>query len=107
MKQDVTTALESYKKTCNSLDINFIVIDGLTKKLCKQNSVSPDAIMQLSFQVIIIKCLILLHSVIVFFCSPPITNNMASLWEAMNPAAQQLSNMVEQRQLDLVLWKQR
>lgn len=52
LKQQITKAIELYKNTCESLDINYTIIDGIGKNLCKEHSISPDAIMQLSFQVI-------------------------------------------------------
>lgn len=51
LKEEVTKAVESYTKKCNSLDINYTIIEQIGKKLCKEHSISPDAVMQLAFQV--------------------------------------------------------
>lgn len=41
----------SYQKTCNSLDIYDVITNDIGKDFCKKHNVSPDALMQLSFQV--------------------------------------------------------
>lgn len=41
---------EAYNKTGESLDVNYLIFNGIDKKLCKRNRVSPDAVMQLGFQ---------------------------------------------------------
>ncbi|XP_065216088.1 carnitine O-palmitoyltransferase 2, mitochondrial-like [Planococcus citri] len=49
IKREVDLAKFSYKKVCDSLDLNDVIYD-IGKSQCKKFKVSPDAIMQLSFQ---------------------------------------------------------
>jgi len=42
--------LQSYKVATDALGVNIFQSDILSKKLCKQHKVSPDAMMQLGFQ---------------------------------------------------------
>lgn len=50
LKNAIKEATEAYNKTGESLDVNYLIFNGIDKKLCKKNLVSPDAIMQLAFQ---------------------------------------------------------
>lgn len=50
-KQFVESAKKEYKNWCDSLSIDYILYEGLTKEACKKFKVSPDCIMQLGFQV--------------------------------------------------------
>lgn len=52
-KQFVATAKKEYKQWYDSLSIDYILYEGLNKEACKKFKVSPDFIMQLSFQVLI------------------------------------------------------
>nr|XP_021182304.2 carnitine O-palmitoyltransferase 2, mitochondrial [Helicoverpa armigera] len=49
-KQFIDTAKKEYKAWCDSLSIDYILYEGLNKAACKKFKVSPDCIMQLSFQ---------------------------------------------------------
>ncbi|KAK9889185.1 hypothetical protein WA026_004464 [Henosepilachna vigintioctopunctata] len=51
LKTEITDAKKEYKKLCSTLDVNFLVFDGIGKNICKKERVSPDAVMQLAFQV--------------------------------------------------------
>lgn len=51
LKSAIKEASKSYDELCKSLNINFIEYDGFGKNLCKKQNISPDAIMQLGFQV--------------------------------------------------------
>lgn len=46
----VDEARQKYKKWTNSLDVNHLIYTGFGKKECKKFNVSPDAMMQLAFQ---------------------------------------------------------
>ncbi|XP_045768548.1 carnitine O-palmitoyltransferase 2, mitochondrial [Maniola jurtina] len=46
----VEKARKEYSDWCNSLSIDYILYEGLTKEACKKFKVSPDCIMQLGFQ---------------------------------------------------------
>lgn len=46
----VDNAKREFKAWCDSLSIDYILYEGLTKGACKKYKVSPDCIMQLSFQ---------------------------------------------------------
>ncbi|XP_053612787.1 carnitine O-palmitoyltransferase 2, mitochondrial [Plodia interpunctella] len=46
----VTKALKDYKNWCDTISIDYILYEGLTKEACKKFKVSPDCIMQLGFQ---------------------------------------------------------
>lgn len=48
---DITTAIEAHQAVINSIDMNFLKYEKLSKAECKKFKVSPDAFMQLSFQV--------------------------------------------------------
>lgn len=48
----ITEAREEYQKTCKSLDIDYLIFDQVGKNMCKKQAVSPDAVMQLGFQVL-------------------------------------------------------
>lgn len=50
-KQYVESAKKQYKEWYESLSIDYILYEGLNKEACKKFKVSPDFIMQLSFQV--------------------------------------------------------
>lgn len=50
IKADVQTAKKKYKEWCDTLSIDYIIYEGLTKEACKKYKVSPDCIMQLGFQ---------------------------------------------------------
>ncbi|KAL0831436.1 hypothetical protein ABMA28_002239 [Loxostege sticticalis] len=49
-KQYVESAKKQYKEWYESLSIDYILYEGLNKEACKKFKVSPDFIMQLSFQ---------------------------------------------------------
>ncbi|XP_030036332.2 carnitine O-palmitoyltransferase 2, mitochondrial [Manduca sexta] len=49
-KQFVENAKKDYKNWYDSLSIDYILYEGLNKEACKKFKVSPDCIMQLSFQ---------------------------------------------------------
>ncbi|XP_044765642.1 carnitine O-palmitoyltransferase 2, mitochondrial [Coccinella septempunctata] len=51
LKNEIHKAMTNYKNLCSSLDVNYLIFDGIGKNVCKRESVSPDAVMQLSFQV--------------------------------------------------------
>lgn len=51
IKTYVTDAMKKYKTICDSLAIHYILTDGIGKNLCKKHAISPDAVMQLGFQV--------------------------------------------------------
>lgn len=51
-KSFINKARKEYNDWCNSLSIDYILYEGLTKGACKKFKVSPDCIMQLGFQVI-------------------------------------------------------
>ncbi|XP_060803793.1 carnitine O-palmitoyltransferase 2, mitochondrial [Amyelois transitella] len=46
----IAKALKEYKDWCDTLSIDYILYEGLTKEACKKFKVSPDCIMQLGFQ---------------------------------------------------------
>ncbi|XP_026315545.1 carnitine O-palmitoyltransferase 2, mitochondrial [Hyposmocoma kahamanoa] len=46
----IQKAKNEYKDWCDSLSIDYILYEGLTKEACKKFKVSPDCIMQLGFQ---------------------------------------------------------
>lgn len=52
LKSAITEAEEEYTKTCNSLDIDYLIFNKVGKNMCKKQAVSPDAVMQLGFQVL-------------------------------------------------------
>lgn len=47
---DIQSAEKNHKQIVGSIDMNFLKYEGLNKNLCKQHRISPDAVMQLSFQ---------------------------------------------------------
>lgn len=47
----IAQAKEDYKKTTKALDIDYLIFDKIGKNACKKQSLSPDAVMQLGFQV--------------------------------------------------------
>ncbi|CAH0702329.1 unnamed protein product [Spodoptera exigua] len=49
-KQFIDNAKREYNAWCDSLSIDYILYEGLNKAACKKFKVSPDCIMQLSFQ---------------------------------------------------------
>ncbi|XP_026732330.1 carnitine O-palmitoyltransferase 2, mitochondrial [Trichoplusia ni] len=49
-KEFIDNAKSQYKAWCDSLSIDYILYEGLTKGACKKFKVSPDCIMQLAFQ---------------------------------------------------------
>lgn len=49
-KSDIDKALREHKRVIDSLDMNFLRYQELNKASCKKYKVSPDSIMQLSFQ---------------------------------------------------------
>ncbi|CAG9798634.1 unnamed protein product [Chironomus riparius] len=49
-KSDIDAALTAHKEVINSIDMNFLKYSKLNKVQCKKYKVSPDSIMQLSFQ---------------------------------------------------------
>ncbi|CAL4150213.1 unnamed protein product, partial [Meganyctiphanes norvegica] len=51
LDSSIQSALQSYKVTTDALGVNIFQSDIFGKKLCKQYKVSPDAMMQLGFQV--------------------------------------------------------
>ncbi|XP_050519122.1 carnitine O-palmitoyltransferase 2, mitochondrial [Diabrotica virgifera virgifera] len=50
MEVSITQAKKEYKNTCKSLDIDYLIFNRIGKNVCKKQGVSPDAIMQLGFQ---------------------------------------------------------
>ncbi|XP_057658720.1 carnitine O-palmitoyltransferase 2, mitochondrial [Diorhabda carinulata] len=51
IKSSIQEAKNEYKSTCKSLDIDYLIFNRIGKNVCKKQAVSPDAIMQLGFQV--------------------------------------------------------
>lgn len=49
-ESDIATAIKSHQEIISSIDMNFLKYDKLNKAECKKYKVSPDAFMQLSFQ---------------------------------------------------------
>jgi carnitine O-palmitoyltransferase 2 len=49
-KNDIQTAIDAHCAVINSIDMNFLKYSKLNKAECKKYKVSPDSIMQLSFQ---------------------------------------------------------
>ncbi|CAG9129159.1 unnamed protein product [Plutella xylostella] len=49
-KHFVNKARSEYKEWCDSLSIDYILYEQLTKEACKKYQVSPDCVMQLGFQ---------------------------------------------------------
>ncbi|XP_037975132.2 carnitine O-palmitoyltransferase 2, mitochondrial [Plutella xylostella] len=49
-KRFVNKARSEYKEWCDSLSIDYILYEQLTKEACKKYQVSPDCVMQLGFQ---------------------------------------------------------
>ena len=50
MENDIKVATETHKNIVNGIDMNFLKYEGLNKAECKKYRVSPDSMMQLSFQ---------------------------------------------------------
>lgn len=51
LKSEITNAKKEYVNLCKTLGINYLLFDGIGKNICKREAVSPDAVMQLAFQV--------------------------------------------------------
>ncbi|KAF5274547.1 hypothetical protein FQA39_LY07159 [Lamprigera yunnana] len=51
IKNTIKEAMNDFKRTCGSLNVDMFKMEGVGKKICKKHGVSPDAIMQLGFQV--------------------------------------------------------
>lgn len=49
-KNDIETAIQAHKEVIDSIDMNFLRYQRLNKVECKKYKLSPDSIMQLSFQ---------------------------------------------------------
>ncbi|XP_063217851.1 carnitine O-palmitoyltransferase 2, mitochondrial [Bacillus rossius redtenbacheri] len=49
-KRAILDARKKYRATCDSLRIDFVKYEEYDRRICKQNQVSPDSIMQLGFQ---------------------------------------------------------
>lgn len=49
-ENDISTAITAHEEIVNSIDVNFLKYEKLNKVECKKFKVSPDAFMQLSFQ---------------------------------------------------------
>lgn len=54
-KNDIKDALASYRSTVNSLEMHALIYPEMNKGFCKNHKVSPDAIMQLGFQLAYVK----------------------------------------------------
>lgn len=52
LKTAITEAKQDYQKTSKSLEIDYLIFNKVGKNMCKKQGVSPDAVMQLGFQVI-------------------------------------------------------
>ncbi|KAL3289715.1 hypothetical protein HHI36_023115 [Cryptolaemus montrouzieri] len=50
LKEEITGAIKEYKHLCSTLDVNYLLFEGIGKNICKREGVSPDAMMQLAFQ---------------------------------------------------------
>ena len=50
MKEIIQTELKKYRKWTDSLSVAHVIYEGFGKEECKKFGVSPDAIMQLAFQ---------------------------------------------------------
>lgn len=53
LKENIEKAVNSYKEWYSSLAVDYLIFEGLGKTKCKTFKVSPDAVMQLGFQVCI------------------------------------------------------
>lgn len=50
VEADVATAIKAHEDVIGSIDMNFLKYETINKGVCKKFKVSPDAFMQLSFQ---------------------------------------------------------
>lgn len=57
-KKLISNAKMKYLETVNSLDVRLMDFRVFGRSLCKPNNISPDALMQLSFQVTRLSCTI-------------------------------------------------
>ncbi|XP_043280995.1 carnitine O-palmitoyltransferase 2, mitochondrial isoform X2 [Venturia canescens] len=55
MKKTVDEAIDRYKKWTDRLCVDYLIYDGFGKKECKEIGVSPDAVMQVAFQLALYK----------------------------------------------------
>lgn len=55
LKQTVEEAIDRYKKWTDRLCVDYLLYDGFGKKECKEIGVSPDAVMQVAFQLALYK----------------------------------------------------
>lgn len=51
VKAAIVQARHNYKQTCDSLHVGVVDFQGFGRNLAKPLNISPDAIMQLAFQV--------------------------------------------------------
>lgn len=108
LRQEATKAEDLYRRKCQSLDINYTIINGIGKKLCKEHSISPDAVMQLAFQVIEENNIHVLYvDCKILYFRPRSINNTGNLLDRTSPVVPPLLNMVEQKQFVHVQWQRR
>ncbi|KAK9497585.1 hypothetical protein O3M35_004284 [Rhynocoris fuscipes] len=50
-KNDISEAINKYKKITDSLDINLFEFNDFGRNTCKKHKISPDSVMQLAFQI--------------------------------------------------------
>lgn len=55
VKNVIAKELQKYNQWTSSLDVGFMIYEGFGKKECKNFGVSPDAVMQLAFQLALFK----------------------------------------------------
>lgn len=63
LKSAIIEAKEVYQKIIKSLDIDYLIFNKIGKNMCKKQGVSPDAVMQLGFQVMLLIPLSILLSI--------------------------------------------
>nr|XP_023028617.1 carnitine O-palmitoyltransferase 2, mitochondrial-like [Leptinotarsa decemlineata] len=51
LKTSIEEAKQEYSKICEELNIDYLIFKRIGKNVCKKQAVSPDAVMQLGFQV--------------------------------------------------------
>ncbi len=56
VKEGINSARQSFKAVCDSMDMNYIKVDGYGKNYIKKYKLSPDSFMQLAIQVMAISC---------------------------------------------------
>lgn len=81
LKAAIIEAKKQYQNLYKALDIDYLIFKDIGKNMCKKQNVSPDAIMQLGFQVFFLFTIFLTRFPLTSFVKYDLHNTVFDFYE--------------------------